>query len=125
MNGVISSFRLEPKRPERFGQWFYFKRGMRLRLAAYGSREFALHTSKLIRANEEHLGRRIGDEEAAILSQIERDALAVTVVLEWENFYDATGRPLVCSPAVVFDAMESDPDLHRFVVATSRTLPMD
>ena len=70
MNGVISSFRLEPKRPERFGQWFYFKRGMRLRLAAYGSREFALHTSKLIRANEEHLGRRIGDEEAAILSQI-------------------------------------------------------
>lgn len=120
------SFRLPERdvRPE--GVWFYWRRGVRLKIAAWGSRSFAGTVSALLRRESENLRRPILDSERAVIDTAEMEAVSRVVLLDWENMtHEHTGAALEFKPANVVEQLVMRHGLYEFIVEKAKTLPMD
>lgn len=108
------------------GVWFYWKRGIRLKLAPFGTRLFAGRVVSILRAEAKSIGRPIPDSERRTIDDAELSAIASTVLVDWENMdHEHTGKPLEFTQANVIDQLVIRPGLYEFVVAQSKTLHGD
>jgi len=106
----LSALKVDPE-ASRDGIWFDWVQGVRLKIARIGNPAFDARLRALMDEAQER-------GETANQDEVTKQAVAETVLVDWEGIDQDNGKPLKWSPKVSAELLSDEAlaDLYKFVV---------
>lgn len=99
---------------EKEGNWFDLGDNARVKIARFGNPH---HKKLMDRLRQPYRGYILRNQEIpeAENEKIILEAMAATIVLDWEGFYDADGREMLYSKEMALEALRNYRNFRDFV----------
>ena len=111
----LSSLRIDSGKDVE-GVWTKYAAGIKLKIARLGNPNYRAYMRKIGRPHKAQMRHGLMDDD--LIETLSKEALAHTVLLDWDNVEDDNGAPIQYTPEKGLAVLE-DPeyaDLYSFVV---------